>query len=191
MLKKSLKKYFIAGLIVVIPISLTVYILLILIRFTDRLYPTSYLPFYFPGFGIIITFSIIMLVGIITTNILGKRLLVLGENIISRIPLVKEIYHSLKQISEAMFTMDEKNFRRVVMIEYPRRGIYTMVFVTGVTQPRINEKTGRKLINVFVPTTPNPTSGFYLMVPEDEVIDVDLTIDQAFRLIISGGMASG
>ncbi len=190
MLKKSLKKYFIAGLIVVIPIALTIYILLILIRFTDRLYPTSYLPFYFPGFGIIITFSIIMLIGIITTNILGKRLLVLGENIISRIPLVKEIYHSLKQISEAMFTMDEKNFRRVVMIEYPRRGIYTMVFVTGATQPRINEKTGRKLINVFVPTTPNPTSGFYLMVPEDEVIDVDLSIDQAFRLIISGGMAS-
>ena len=189
-MKKALRKYFFSGLLVVVPIALTVYILIILIKFTDRFYPTSVLPFYIPGFGIIITFCIIILVGVVTTNYLGKKLVAVGEMIIARIPLVKEIYHSIKQIAEAMFTMEDKSFRRVVLIEYPRRGIYTMVFVTGVTKGEIQAKTQQKLLNVFVPTTPNPTSGFYLMVPEDDVIELDLSTEEAFRLIVSGGMAS-
>ncbi len=189
-MKKKIKKYFISGLIVVVPVSFTVYILWAIIRFTDRLYPSSFLPFYVPGFGIIVTFFVIFLVGVITTNFLGKRLLSFGERIISRVPLVKEIYLSIKQIAEALFSQKEKNFRRVVLIEYPRKGIYTMVFVTGVSHENIQEKTGKKLLNVFVPTTPNPTSGFLLMVPEDEVIELDLTPEEAFKLIISGGMAS-
>ncbi len=188
--KKGIKKCFISGLIVVVPVSFTVYILWAIIKFTDRFYPSSFLPFYVPGFGIIITFFIIFLVGVITTNFFGKRLLSFGEMIISRVPLVKEIYLSIKQIAEALFSQKEKKFRRVVLIEYPRKGIYTMVFVTGLSHENIQEKTGKKLLNVFVPTTPNPTSGFLLMVPEDEVIELDLTSEEAFKLIISGGMAS-
>jgi uncharacterized membrane protein len=189
-LKAQLKKYFISGIIVVVPIALTVYILTIIIRLVDRLYPLSNLPFSFPGFGIIITFCIIMFVGVITTNILGKKLFSLGEQMIARIPLVKEVYHSLKQIAEAIFSTDKKSFRKVVLIEYPRKGIFSMVFVTGVSKDEFQDKTGKKLLNVFVPTTPNPTSGFFLLVPEDEVIELDITPEEAFRLIISGGMAS-
>ncbi|MBD3319798.1 MAG: DUF502 domain-containing protein [Chitinivibrionales bacterium] len=189
-MKKALKKYFASGLLVVVPIALTVYILMILIKFTDRLFPISFLPFYIPGFGVIITLCIILLVGIITTNYLGKKLVALGEFIIARIPLVKEIYNSIKQISEAMFAMEDTSFRRVVLIEYPRRGIYTMVFVTGITKGEIQAKTKQKLLNVFVPTTPNPTSGFYLMVPETDVIELGMSTEEGFRLIISGGMAS-
>ncbi len=189
-MKKRIQKYFISGLIVVVPISLTVYILWAIIKLTDRFYPSSFLPFYVPGFGIFITFVTIFLVGLITTNILGKRLLSLGEYIISHVPLVKEIYHSIKQIAEALFSQKGKSFRRVVLIEYPRIGIYTMVFVTGVAQQSIQEKTGKRLLNVFVPTTPNPTSGFFLMVPEEDVTELDITPEEAFKLIISGGIAS-
>lgn len=189
-MKKNIQKYFLSGLVVVVPVSLTVYILWAIIKFTDRLYPSSFLPVYVPGVGIVITFSVIFLVGLITTNFLGRRLLDLGERIISHVPLVKEIYLSIKQIAEALFTHKDKNFRRAVLIEYPRKGIFTMVFVTGVSKASIREKTGKKLLNVFVPTTPNPTSGFFLMVPEDEVIELDMSPDEAFKLIISGGMAS-
>lgn len=189
-MKARIKKYFISGLLVVVPVSLTIYILVIIINLTDKLYPKSFMPFYLPGFGIIFTFCIIMLVGIVTTNILGKRLVSIGEKIIARIPLVKEIYHSIKQISEAIFTLEHKNFRRVVLLEYPRKGIFTMVFVTGFAKDEVRRKTEKKLINIFVPTTPNPTSGFYLMVPEDEVTELDITVEEAFKLIVSGGMAS-
>ncbi len=191
-LKAHLKRYFISGLLVVVPVSLTLYILTLIIRFTDKLYPMvkAYLPFYIPGFGIIITFLIVLSVGIITTNFLGRKLLSIGEKIIARIPLVKAIYLSIKQIAEAMFTFDDKNFRRVVLIEYPRKGIYTMVFVTGTAKPEIRDKTGKKLLNVFVPTTPNPTSGFYLMVPEEDTTELDMSSEEAFKLIVSGGMAS-
>lgn len=189
-MKAHLKKYFLSGLIVVVPISLTIYILIIIVKFTDKLYPISYLPFYVPGFGIIITFCIILLVGIITTNFIGKRFIFISERIIARIPMVKVIYNSIKQIVEAIFSTDDKGFRRVVLIEYPRKGIFTMAFVTGITRGEVQEKTEKKVLNVFVPTTPNPTSGFYLMVPEDEVKDLNITPDEAFRLIVSGGMAS-
>jgi len=191
-LKARLKKYFFSGLLVVVPVSLTVYILAFIINFTDNLYPIveRYLPFNVPGFGIIITFCIIFGVGIITTNFLGRRLVSIGEKVIVRIPLVKEIYQSIKQIAEAIFSLEHKSFRRVVLIEYPRKGIFTIVFVTGVAKDEIQAKTGRKLINVFVPTTPNPTSGFYLMVPEEEVIELDISAEEAFKLIVSGGMAS-
>jgi uncharacterized membrane protein len=189
-LKAHLKKYFLSGLIVVVPISITIYILIIVIKFTDKLYPTSYLSFYFPGFGIIITLCIILLVGIVTTNIIGKRFISIGERIIARIPMVKAIYHSIKQIAEAIFSTEDKGFRRVVLIEYPRKGVFAMAFVTGITRGEVQEKTDKKVLNVFVPTTPNPTSGFYLMVPEDEVTELSITPEEAFRLIVSGGMAS-
>jgi len=124
------------------------------------------------------------------SNFLGKKLLSLGEKIIARIPLVKAIYNPIKQILEAIFSMEAKSFRRVVLIEYPRKGIFTMAFVTGVARGEIQAKTKHNVLNVFVPTTPNPTSGFYLMVPDEEVTELDLTVEEAFRLIVSGGMAS-
>ena len=150
----------------------------------------EYLPVYVPGFGIILTFLCILLTGMITTNFLGRRLISFGERLIAQIPFVKELYHSSKQISTAVFSSSHRKLRRVVLIEYPRRAIYTMAFVTGAAQPDLNAKVGKSMLNVFLPTTPNPTSGFFLMVPEDDVIEVDMSPEDAFKLIVSGGIAT-
>lgn len=114
----------------------------------------------------------------------------MGEQFISRIPLVKNVYAAVKQIADAMLTSHTKNFRRVVLVEYPRKEIYTLAFVTGIAKGEIQNKTQKKVINLFVPTTPNPTSGFFLMVPESDVIDLDMSVEDAFKLLISGGMIS-
>lgn len=188
-MKKLLKKYLISGLLVVIPISLTLYILYAIISFLDRLYPIKLFPFYFPGLGIILTFFIILMAGIIARNLFGKKFLSMGEKFIAKIPLINAIYNPIKQIAEAVFSSQDKNFRRVVLIEYPRKGLYCLAFVTGIATGEIQEKTAQKVINVFVPTTPNPTSGFYIMVPETDAIPLDMTPEQAFRTLISGGMA--
>lgn len=186
-MKTQLKKSFFTGLLVVIPIGATVYILLFLISILNDLLPFSFLPY---GTGIVLTVILITLVGFMTTNFIGKRLIDLGEQFIARIPLVKNVYAAVKQISDAMLSQPDKKYRRVVLIEYPRRGIYTLAFVTGIARGEIQNKTQGNVINIFVPTTPNPTSGFYLMIPESDVIDLVMSVEDAFKLLISGGMIS-
>jgi uncharacterized membrane protein len=185
--KTQLKKSFLTGLLVVIPIGATIYILLFLISILNDLLPFSFLPY---GTGIVLTVILITLIGFMTTNFIGKRLIEMGEEIISRIPLVKNVYAAVKQISDAMLASHTKNFRRVVLVEYPRKEIYTLAFVTGIAKGEIQNKTQSKVINLFVPTTPNPTSGFFLMVPESDVIDLAMSVEDAFKLLISGGMIS-
>ena len=186
-MKTQLKKSFFTGLLVVIPISVTIYILVFLIGVLNNLLPFSFLPY---GTGLVLTIILVTLIGFMTTNILGKRLIDVGERFISSIPLVKNVYTSVKQISDAMLTAKGKSFRRVVLIEYPRKGIYTLAFVTGISRGEVQDKTQGNVINLFVPTTPNPTSGFYLMVPEVDVINLDMSVEDAFKLLISGGMVS-
>lgn len=186
-MKTHLKNYFITGLLVVIPISLTIYILVFLIKFLNSLLPFYFLPY---GTGILLTIIIVTIVGFMTNNILGKRFIDMGENIISNIPLVKNVYNAVKQISDAMFTSRSKGFSRAVLIEYPRKGTYVVAFVTGIAEERLQDKTKRKVINLFVPTTPNPTSGFYLMIPEEDMISLDMSVEDAFKLVVSGGMVS-
>jgi len=185
--KTQLKKSFFTGLLVVIPIGLTIYILVFIIKLLNNFLPFKFLPY---GTGIVLTVILITFIGFMTTNIIGKRLIEMGEKFISSIPLVKNVYAAVKQISDAMLSSQGKNFRRVVLIEYPRKGIYTLAFVTGVSRGEVQEKTQRNVINLFVPTTPNPTSGFYLMVPEADVINLDMSVEEAFKLLISGGMIS-
>lgn len=185
--KTQLKKSFFTGLLVVIPISATIYILIFLIGVLNNLLPFHFLPY---GTGVILTIILITLIGFMTTNLIGKRLIDTGEKFISSIPLVKNVYAAVKQISDAMLSSKGKNFRRVVLIEYPRKGIYTLAFVTGVSRGEVQDKTKGNVINLFVPTTPNPTSGFYLMVPEADVINLDMSVEDAFKLLISGGMVS-
>lgn len=185
--KIQLKKSFFTGLLVVIPISATIYILIFLIGVLNNLLPFHFLPY---GTGVILTIILITLIGFMTTNLIGKRLIDTGEKFISSIPLVKNVYAAVKQISDAMLSSKGKNFRRVVLIEYPRKGIYTLAFVTGVSRGEVQDKTKDNVINLFVPTTPNPTSGFYLMVPEADVINLDMSVEDAFKLLISGGMVS-
>jgi len=186
-LKTRLKNYFITGLLVLIPIGLTIYILGILLKLVEKISPIK-LPI--PGLGLIITLGIVLLTGFIAKSVIGRWMMHFGENLLYRIPVVKNIYQGAKQLSNAIFSFAPKGdkFRSVVLLEYPRKGIYSMAFVTGVAKGALQEKTSKNMINLFVPTTPNPTSGFYLLVPEDEIIKLDMNVEDAFKVLISGGL---
>jgi len=186
-LKTRLKNYFLTGLLVLIPISLTIYILRILIKLVEKISPIK-LPV--PGLGLIITLGIVLGTGFVAKSVIGRWMMHFGENLLYRIPIVKNIYQGAKQLSNAIFSFAPKGdkFRSVVLLEYPRKGIYSMAFVTGVAKGVLQEKTAKNMINLFVPTTPNPTSGFYLLVPEDEIIKLDMNVEDAFKVLISGGL---
>jgi uncharacterized membrane protein len=184
-LKTKLKNYFITGLVVLIPIGLTIYVLRILIGLVEGVSPVK-LPV--PGLGLIITLGIVLGTGFIAKSVIGHWLVNFGENLLYRIPVVKNIYQGAKQLSNAFFTPKGEKFRSVVLLEYPRKGIFSLAFVTGTTKGPMQDKTRKRMINVFVPTTPNPTSGFYLMVPEDEIVKLDMKVEDAFKVLISGGL---
>ncbi len=196
--KNRIKTYFLTGLLASVPLTLTVYILTFIVSSLDRFvgflplryHPDTYLPFHVPGIGLVGTFFIILLIGLLTRNIIGKKMISSGEKFLEKIPLVRNIYLPIKQMIEAIFLEKSDSFNRVVLLEYPRKGIYTIGLVTGVTQGEIQAKTAKKMINIFVPTTPNPTSGFYIAVPEEDVFDLNMTVQEAFKLIISGGVVA-
>jgi len=184
-IKTKLKNYFITGLVVLIPIGLTVYVLKILIGLVEKISPVK-LPI--PGLGLIITIGIVLGTGFVAKSVIGGWLVNFGENVLYRIPIIKNIYQGAKQLSNAIFTPKGDKFRSVVLLEYPRKGVYSLAFVTGVTKGIMQDQTQKKMINVFVPTTPNPTSGFYLMVPENELVRLDMNVEDAFKVLISGGL---
>jgi uncharacterized membrane protein len=194
--KNKLKNAFLAGLAVAIPIGLTIYILIFLIDLMDgllRVIPPDYHPDRFlgvriPGLGVIATVVLIFTAGFLTTSYLGGKFFRFAEALVERIPLVRGIYQAIKQIVQTMVSKEGQSFKRVVLVEFPRPGLYTVAFVTGVTTGELKDKTGGNCINLFVPTTPNPTSGYYVMVPEDGVTDLEMSVEEAFKLIISGGM---
>ena len=197
-MRNWVKNNFITGLIFLVPLILTGYIIVMFVSFVDgligllppKMHPNFYLPYKIPGMGLSITVFVIFLVGVITRSIIGKKIIGLGEKLINQIPMVRSIYQAAKQLAEALFSPRSEGFRRVVMIEYPRRGLYCLGFVTGVTGGEIQVRTHEKVINVFVPTTPNPTSGFYIMVPEKDAYPLTMNVEDAFKLIISGGMVT-
>ena len=133
---------------------------------------------------------VVLAVGILTKNFVGSKLIHLGEKIVDRIPLARILYISVKQLMEALILQKSKAFQKAALIEYPRRGVYVIAFITGESKGEIQRLTQKKMMNVFVPTTPNPTSGFYTLVPEDEIIPLDMSIEDAFKLIMSGGILS-
>ena len=196
-LKAILKKYFLTGLLVLIPISLCIYIIKIVINAADRLLgllppqynPETYLPFHVPGLGIIITFAVIFFVGLVTANFVGKRLLDGIELLFSRIPLVRSVYTGAKEIVQTVILDRSSQFRQVVLVEYPRRGIYCIAFVTGSPMGELASKLDGDFLNLFIPTTPNPTSGFYILVSREETIPLNISIEDAFKLIMSAGMS--
>jgi len=197
-IKHHLRTYFLTGLLVVVPVGISLWFLQFVIRWTDnqlahlpaKLHPNTYLPFPLPGLGLILTVLSVFFIGVITTNIIGKTFVQLGEKIVDKIPLVRSIYLLVKQVMETILSKDQESFKRVVLIEYPRKGLYSIAFVTGVARGEIQEKTSSKVINVFVPTTPNPTSGFLIMVPEEDAITLEMDVEMAFKLVISGGMVA-
>ncbi|MDY0039554.1 MAG: DUF502 domain-containing protein [Desulforhabdus sp.] len=197
-IKHKIRTYFIAGILTVVPLSITIYVISVLLKSADRIFnlipaqynPKAYLPFPFPGLGAILVITLIFITGLLMKNYVGGRIIDFGERIVYQIPLVRPIYSAVKQLLVAIFSQSFDGFKRVVMIEYPRRGIYALCFVTGVASGEVQALTSERVLNVFMPTTPNPTSGFYLLIPEKDVIPLTMSVEDAFKLIISGGLAS-
>jgi uncharacterized membrane protein len=192
----NLRRYLVAGILVWVPLGVTFLVVKALVDLMDRtlvLLPRAYQPEYLlgfkiPGLGVALTFMVVIITGMIVANLFGRRLVRLWEGILARIPLVRSIYSGVKQVLETLFTSGGKSFRKVVLIEYPRRGLWTLAFLTGDGAEEIQDKTGRELVNIFVPTTPNPTSGFFLMVPRDETMELDMSVDAGLKLIVSAGV---
>jgi len=197
-IKDRIRSYFIAGLLTVVPLSITVYVISILLTNADRIFnliPSRYnpqvlLPFPLPGLGAILVLGMIFVIGLLVRNYVGGRIIDFGERMVYQIPLVRPIYSAVKQLLVAVFSQSYDGFKRVVLVEYPRKGIYAIGFVTGVASGEVQELTQERVVNVFLPTTPNPTSGFYLLIPEKELTPLQMSVEDAFKLIISGGLAT-
>ena len=186
-----LRNYFITGAIVLIPIGITIYLSLFVIKISSSLLPktinpNNYLPFDIPGIEILITIILITIIGGLSLSFLGKKFLEIFENLLKRIPILRTIYSAVVQLTES-FTTSEGSQKSVVILEYPRKGIWVVGFATKENKGEISKKTNEELVNIFVPTTPNPTSGFLLMVPKKDVIYLDMNFEEASRFIVSAG----
>ena len=189
-----IRNYFIAGIVVLIPIGITVYVTLVLIAVSSKLLPkeinpNNYLPYNIPGLEIIISLLLITLIGWLSLSFLGKRLLSLFNNILRKIPILRTIYSALGQMTQS-FTKNDKDSKNVVLVEYPRKGTWAVGFATKENTSEMKTKTNKNLVNVFVPTTPNPTSGFLLMYPKEDLIYLDLTFEEASKFIVSAGTSN-
>jgi uncharacterized membrane protein len=187
----AMRRYFLTGLLAIIPIWGTYLVLKTLLETLDGFVGNTlrqHLPYYIPGLGIIVLLLLIFTVGLLTANYLGQRLVAWGEEIMEHLPFVRSVYSTIKSMVGMVSTGGKENFRRVVLIEFPRKGQYSLAFVTGVTEGEIQRLTDEKMVNVYVPTTPNPTSGYLLFVPESEIIPVSMTVEDGMKMIISGGL---
>ena len=190
----KVRNYFIAGVVVLIRIGISVYLTIFFISISSKILPNEinpnhYLPYDIPGVEILTAVLLITIIGWLSLSFLGKKLLGIFNKILNKIPILRTIYSAIGQMTET-FTRTEKGKKNVVLVEYPRKGSWAVGFATKKNSGEISEKTNRKLINVFVPTTPNPTSGFLLMFPEDEVIFLDLTFEEASKFIVSAGTSN-
>ena len=187
----SIRNNFIAGIVVLIPIGITLYLTLFIIRISGRIIPkeinpNNYLPFNIPGVEIIIALIVITLIGWLSLSFLGKKFFEFFNHILKKIPILRTIYSAIGQMTET-FTKSDSGQKSVVLLEYPRKGIWAVGFATKENEGIIKNKVGEDIINVFVPTTPNPTSGFLLMVPKKEIIYLDVSFEQASKFIVSAG----
>jgi len=190
-----LRNYFITGVVVLIPIGFTLYLTKFLIGFSSKIIPqninpNNYLPYSIPGLEIIISIILITIVGGLSLSFLGKRILKLIDDLFKRIPFLRTIYSAILQMTES-FSNKEGDKKSVVLVEYPRKGVWAVGFATKENKTEMVKKTNQKLVNVFVPTTPNPTSGFLLMFPIEEVIYLNMTFEEASKFIVSAGTSSG
>ncbi len=190
-----MKKYFITGLLIWIPLVITVWVLNLIVTTMDRflpeaLEPKSWLGVDLPGLGLALAASIVLLTGLLAANIIGQRLVELWEALLARIPVVKSIYTSVKQVSDTLFSSSGQAFRKALLVEYPRRGSWTIAFLTGMPGGDVVNHLDGEYVSVYVPTTPNPTSGFFLMMPRADVIELDMSVDAALKYVISMGVAA-
>ncbi len=192
-----MRKYLIAGLLVWIPLVITGWVLKLLVDLMDQsltLLPPQYrtdalLGFHLPGLGVLLTLAIVLVTGVVAANFFGKRLLALWDYLLSHIPIVRSIYGGVKQISDTLFSPEGKAFRKAVLVHYPYRDSWTVALLTGEPQHEVADFLGREKVSVFVPTTPNITAGFFLILPRSEVIELEMSVDDALKYIISMGVA--
>ncbi|MGZ6290585.1 MAG: DUF502 domain-containing protein [Syntrophales bacterium] len=197
-MKKKLKQIFLTGLAVTVPIGLTLYILFFIIDIMDSLlkiiplkyHPDTLLGIHILGLGTIVTVILIFICGLITASYVGNKIVQSGEDLLYRIPFVRNIYQAIKRFSDTVVMDRRSSFKRVVLVEFPRKGLYTIGFVTGKPVWEIKREIGENLISVFLPTTPNPTSGYLIILPEDELVEVDMSVEEALTYIISVGIVA-
>ena len=187
----KIRNYFITGIVVLIPIGITVYFTLFLISISSKILPNEinpnhYLPYNIPGLEILISLFLITFIGWLSLSFLGKKFLNIFNHLLKKIPILRTIYSAIGQMTET-FTKNDTNKKNVVLVEYPRKGSWAVGFATKENSGQISDKTKRELINVFIPTTPNPTSGFLLMFPKEDIIYLDLTFEEASKFIVSAG----
>lgn len=192
-----LRAYLIAGTLITAPFSITIYVAWLFVTYVDSRVtplippaynPQSYLPFGIPGLGLIVALVFLTFIGAMTTGFLGRLLTRIYERIFQRMPVLGSLYGATKQIFETLLSQHSTAFRQAVLVEYPRRGMWTIGFITGVTEGEVQALTEDTVINVFLPTTPNPTSGWLVFVPNQEIVRLQMTVEDALKMVVSGGM---
>lgn len=189
------KRYFITGLLIWIPVIITVWVIALLFTTLESVVPAflssqSLFGFTIPGFQLLLVLAVVLLTGLLGANFLGRALVERGEQLLGRIPLVRSIYHSVKQVSDTVLAPDGQAFREAVLVQYPRLGSWTIAFLTGAPTGEVAEKLGGEYVSVYVPTTPNPTSGFFLMMPREDVHVLDMSVDAALKYVVSMGVVA-
>jgi len=196
---RRLRNYFFTGVLVTAPISITIWITWEVLRFVDHRVvplvppawnPETYLPFSIPGLGVLVIVVFLTLVGFFTAGLLGRTLVSLSERTLDRMPVIRSVYSAVKQLIETVFKEQSRAFREVVLIQYPRPDSWAIGFITGEAEAHIQEETPEKTVNVFLPTTPNPTSGFLLFVPRNEVVSLTMSVEEGIKMVVSGGIVT-
>jgi len=194
----AIKRYFIAGLVVWVPLGITLWVLHFLLStldqtlllFPERAQPEALFGFHIPGLGVLIFFAVLLITGMLTANFLGLRLLGFWESLLGRIPVVKSIYSSVKQVSDTLLSDTGNAFRKALLVEFPYPGSWTIAFMTGAPASAVASHLSAEHVSVYVPTTPNPTSGYFIIVPVSKVRELDMTVDEALKYIISMGVVA-
>ena len=196
---RRLRNYFLTGIIVTAPIGITAYIAWLVVDIADsritplipaKYSPETYLPFGIPGLGLVILFLLLTLVGFLSVNFFGRTIVRFGERVVGRMPVIRSVYGALKQIFETVLAQSSTSFREVVLVEYPRRGIWAIGLVTSVTRGQVQNMTEDDVVSIFLPTTPNPTSGFLLFVPRKDLLTLDMTVEEGLKMVVSGGLVT-
>jgi uncharacterized membrane protein len=194
-----IRAYFFAGILITAPVAITFYLAWLVITFIDskvtalipaRYNPETYLPFALPGLGVVIIVAVLILIGFFAAGFIGRLLIRMYEGILARMPVIRNIYSAIKQIIETILAQQSAAFRQAVLVEYPRRGLWAIAFITGRTEGEVQNLTDEEVVNIFLPTTPNPTSGFLLFVPRKDMIPLSMTVEEAIKMVISGGIVT-
>ena len=194
---KRLRNYFISGLLFWIPLSLSVIVIKFFLELIDSFIPQKYLPesifnldTTIPGSGIILVLLVILITGVMVTNILGRKVVALWERVLNKIPGFRNIYNVLKKVSDTVFNTSTESFRKAFLIQYPSKGIWVIAFQSGNYRGEAESIIGEEILNLFVPTTPNPTSGFFILIAKKDVFELDMSVEEAFKLVISAGVVT-